>query len=112
MNRAADLGYPDAHHTIANAYFDGRLGVEKDIEKAWYHYRLAAIGGHEASRHNLGVLEYSIGNMSRATKHFMIAARSGNDGSLKEVGTLYKEGYATKDDYANVLRAISTLEMR
>ena len=42
----------------------------------------------------------------------MIAARSGNDGSLKEVGTLYKEGYATKDDYANVLRAISTLEMR
>ena len=43
--------------------------------------------------------------MDRATKHFMIAARSGYDASLKKVGEGYKAGHVIKEDYASTLRA-------
>jgi len=38
-------------------------------------------------------------------KHFIIAARSGEDESLKEVGEGYKDGHVTKENYASTLRA-------
>ena len=38
-------------------------------------------------------------------KHFMIAANSGCDKSLKSVGEGYKEGLVTKDEYTMTLRA-------
>ena len=47
----------------------------------------------------------SNGNLNRAMKHFMIAAKSGYDISLKEVGKGYKAGLITKDEYARTLRA-------
>jgi len=36
-------------------------------------------------------------------KHWMIAARSGHDKSLKKVGEGYKDGHVTKDDYTKTL---------
>ena len=75
------------------------------MKKALYHYELAAMGGHEAARHNLGAMEGQKGNVERAYKHYMIAARSGYDDSLKNVGLGYKHGHVTKDEYANALRA-------
>jgi len=109
-NQAADLGYPQAHFNLAREYGEGN----HDEEKAIQHYKLAAIGGHELARHNLGVEEYKSGNIARANKHFMISARSGYDKSLKEVGEGYKAGQVTKDDYAKTLRAyqVSIDEMK
>ena len=49
-----------------------------------HHSRLAAIGGHEGARHMLGVMEVKNDNVDRAMKHFLIAARAGEDKSLKE----------------------------
>ena len=43
--------------------------------------------------------------MNRALKHHMIAAESGEPHSLKKIQKLYTNGHATKDDYANALRA-------
>ena len=70
-----------------------------------YHLRLAAIGGHEISRHMLGSIEANRGIMDRAMKHYMIAARCGYEDSLKKVGEGYKAGHVTKDEYASALRA-------
>ena len=111
--KSAELGQPSAHYCLAYAYLEGN-GTEKDIEKAFHHWKLAAIGGHEAARHNIGVMEINNGNMHRATKHFVIAARAGYDESLKKVGKAYKEGHVTKDDYAKTLRAyqVSVDEMK
>jgi len=104
FHRAAELGSPEAHFFIATMCYEGH-GVEKDMKKALYHYELAAMGGHEAARHNLGAMEGQKGNAERAYKHYMIAARSGYDDSLKEIGLGYKHGHVTKDEYANTLRA-------
>jgi len=102
--QAVELGSINGHNELACAYHSGQ-GVEEDNEKAMYHWKLAAIGGHEKARHNLGIIEYNIGNFSQAMKHFIIAARSGYEKSLEEVGEGYKARLVTKDEYASTLRA-------
>ena len=89
---------------MPNAYYHGE-GVEEDIEKSTHHYKLAAIGGHEAARHNLGVLEINKGRKKIAYKHFMIAARCGYNQSLECVKDGFIRGIVTKDEYASTLRA-------
>ena len=103
-NRAAELGSVRAHYNLFVIYWQGDGGIEKDTTKAMHHMKLAAIGGHEIARHYLGNVEVDNGNMDRAMKHYMIAAKSGLDDALKEVGEGYKAGHVTKDDYANTLR--------
>ena len=103
-HRAAELGSPSARSEIGTAYRFGR-GIEKNMKKAMHHLKLAAIGGDEMARRNLGLAEREAGNIDRSMKHYMIAARSGDDKSLKEVGEGFKKGHITKDDYACTLRA-------
>ena len=104
-HKGVEFGSLEAHIFIGSAYSNGE-GVEEDIEKAMYYWKLAAIGGHEKARHNLGWVELEHNdNIDRAMKHFMIAARSGYDESLKVVGEGYKDGAVTKNEYANTLRA-------
>ena len=112
-NEAVDLGSVCAHDHLAHSYHNGD-GVARDKEKAIQHWEAAAMKGHEAARHNLGAMEHEKGiksramkplHMKRAYKHFMIAAKSGFELSLKQVGEGYKDGYVTKDDYATTLRA-------
>lgn len=109
-SKAAKLGSVEAHDQIAKLYKNGFVpdhdGVNWDIDKAQYHMELAAIGWHEVARHNLGMMEQSFyGSTDHAMKHFMIAASSGYEMSLKEVGEGYKAGRVTKDDYTKTLRA-------
>ena len=111
--QAAQLGSADGYYQIATAYKFG-FGVEVDIGKSMHYLKLAAIGGDEIARYNLGSTESRQGNNKRAMKHFMIAARAGFDESLKVVGQGYKHGILTKDEYASTLRAqqVSVDEMK
>jgi len=54
---------------------------------------------------DLGLFEERNGNMNRALEHFTIAARAGEDRSLKKIGEGYKAGYVSKEDYSTALRA-------
>ena len=102
--RAGNLGCAAAYHNLAVAYDNGR-GVERDMKKAKYYYELAAMGGNLSSRYNLGVVERDAGNMNRAVKHWMIAARAGHDNSLQAIRVGFMHGIATKDDFEKALRA-------
>ena len=51
------------------------------------------------------MMEEENGNIDRAMRHFLIAARSGLNEGLKKIGEGYKAGHVTKDDYASTLRA-------
>ncbi len=46
------------------------------MNKANHHWKLAAIGGHEKARFNLGSMDYNDDNIDRAMKHYIIAAKS------------------------------------
>ena len=100
--RAAELGSITAHYCLAEVYRLGS-GVEKDMDKAIHHYKLAAIRGHEIARYDLGVLDGKNYNI-QAIKHFIISAKAGHDDSLKMIGVGYKEGLVTKEEYAKTLR--------
>ena len=103
-HRAAELGHVEAYYNIGNVYSRGD-GVEVDKKKAIKYYELGAIGGDAASRHNLAVTEWNIGNEERAFKHYMIAVESGHKGSLTNIQKLYSRGLATKDVYTEALRS-------
>ena len=105
--RAAELGSAQAHNNIAFLYENGQ-GVEEDMIKAQYHYKLAAIGGHEEARDKLGHIEGLRGNNNQALKHFIIGASCGYDDSLDMVGAAYQGGGLSKDEYAKMLRTYQT----
>ena len=59
--------------------------------------------GDLAARYNLGAVEEELGNMDRALKHYIIAVKDGGSDSLESIKGMYKNGHATKDDYAKAL---------
>lgn len=102
--KAGKLGYAEGYYNLGISYQNGH-GMEIDEKKAKHYFELSAMNGHTSARHNLGGIEYLSGNMDRAMKHFVIAARAGFELSLKTVKRMYIDGVITKEEYANTLRA-------
>jgi len=107
FHRAAKLGCAEAYCNIGYAYNNGE-GVEVDKKKAMYYWELAAMGGDEVARYNLGIREKIAGNFDRALKHFMIAVRGGYSKSLNMIQKLCKNGYASKEDTTEALQLYQT----
>jgi TPR repeat protein len=103
LTKAAELGNVDAHYRLGYMYMHWQL-VEKDEEKALYHWEKAAIAGHPSARHNLAVIEQKNGNMERAVKHFIIAAKLGFDESMNALWKHYSGGTITKENLDATLR--------
>eukprot|EP00984_Skeletonema_dohrnii_P034059 scaffold32901_cov157-Skeletonema_dohrnii-CCMP3373.AAC.2 len=101
--RAAELGDVDAQYELARLYQFGK-GVEKDEGKEIHHLEEAAIGGHPSARRTLGLIEWDNGNTERAVKHFIIAAKLGDDDSIKVLMDAFRNGLVSKDDLAAALR--------
>jgi len=106
-HQAAELGDATSLYNIGNSY-NYREGAERDIKKAVYYYELAAMKGDVNARHNLGAIEWKEGNTERAVRHWLIAAKGGQNKALKNIKELYLHGYVTKDVYAKALRAYQT----
>jgi len=102
--RAGELGCAEAYYNLGNSYLNGE-GVEVDKKKAKHYWELAAMNGDVFARHNLGCDELEAGNIGRAMKHFILAARARHKKSLGNVKVGFKNGLVTKDEYANTLRA-------
>ncbi len=101
--KAAELGDVTSHHQLGIIYWKGDV-VEKDDEKAVYHFEKAAIAGHPGSRLKLWCIELENGNERRAMKHIIIAAKLGCDLAMKGLWTHYFEGIVTKEDLDATLR--------
>ena len=118
LNQAAELGSVSAHYSLALAHLIGKgaschyLDLNEDLEKSIHHTLLAAIGGHEAARYALGWYEEQSDNIDRAMKHYLIAAGSGYDKSLKKVGEGYKTDMLVKMSMQILYGHIKCLWMR
>eukprot|EP00984_Skeletonema_dohrnii_P000322 scaffold110_cov89-Skeletonema_dohrnii-CCMP3373.AAC.6 len=102
--KATELGDVDAKYKLARMYEFGK-GVEKDGGKEIHCLEEAAIGGHHVARYRLGLIEWNNGNNERALKHFIIAARLGENDSIKVLMDAFRNGQVSKDDLASALRA-------
>ena len=103
LSRAAELGNVDAHAKLGMMYEMGR-GVEEDEKKAVYHDEKAAIGGHPQARYNLACIEEENGNIERAVKHHMIAAKLGHVDAMRDLWKHYSAENITKEDLDATLR--------
>jgi hypothetical protein len=101
--KAAKLGDIGAHYNLSCLYRNGE-GVEKDLKKQLYHLEEAAIGGHPQARNNLGYYEKMNGQINRAMKHYIIAAKLGYDGALDAVKMGFMDGVVSKEDFEAALR--------
>ena len=101
--RAAEIGYKDAHYSLGVLYAQG-IDVEKDTARAIRHYEAAALSGDAAARHNLGCEEFKAKHYDLALQHWMIAAKMGYQDTLKNVQNMFMIGLLTKADYDGVLR--------
>ena len=101
--RAAALGDVVAHYQLSCLYREGKA-VEKDGKREQYHLKEAAIGGHPDARHNLALLEKKNGRLNRSMKHFIIAAKLGDDQSLERIKKGYKAGHVSKEDFTGARR--------
>ena len=102
--RAAELGNVGAKFSLSFMYRDGH-GVEKDGGKRMHHLEEAAIGGDPSARYNLGCIEEESGNIEKAARHWNIAAKQGDDDSIKVLLKMFKRGFVEKEVLAAALRA-------
>ena len=103
--KAGELGCAEAYARLGYSFSNGR-GIEIDKKKAKHYYELTAMKGDVDARHNLGCMEGKAGNMDRAYKHMIIAARAGHTESLDKVKKGFMDGsIVTKDEYESTLRA-------
>ena len=103
--KAGDLGYAAAywkHYKLAKRYYHGEVEKKNVLLDV---LELAAMRGHIFARYSLGAYEWDAGNHERACKHLMIGARAGVGDCLKMVKEGYKQGFVTKDEYAEALRS-------
>ena len=99
---AAELGSIDAHFDLGIRYYQGG-GVEEDKPRAIHHWQQAAMKGDASSRHNLGCVKAVNGNYGLAVRHFMISAKMGMVESLDFIKDMFKDGHATRAQYAEAL---------
>jgi TPR repeat protein len=98
--KAAELGDSMAHHSGC-MYSEGK-SVEKDKEMAIRHWEKAAIGGNHLARYNLYIHET---DNKRAVKHLIIAAKLGDEKSMKKLWEYYPDGLVSKSELDATLRA-------
>ena len=104
---AAELGSAQAQYALGSRYYFGD-GVEKDTQRGIRLWQQAAMKGCVPSRHNLGCAEFQNGNYELAVPHWMISAKMGYEDSLNKIKKMFKEGHATKAQYAEALRGYQT----
>ena len=102
--KAGELGCASGYCNLGNAFEQGR-GIEVDRKKATHYWEIATMMGSLQARNILACMEVEAGNVNRADKHFMIAARAGSKAALDQVKVSYQMGFVTKDEYASTLRA-------
>ncbi|EJK77467.1 hypothetical protein THAOC_00700 [Thalassiosira oceanica] len=99
---AAELGSIDAHYQLGDSYYYGD-GIEEDKPRGIHHWQQAAMEGDTESRNKLGDVEYDNGNYQIALQHYMISVKMGYERSLYGIKEMFKEGHATKAQYAEAL---------
>ena len=96
--KAGELGCASGYFNLGVAYDEGR-GVEVNKKKAKHYWELAAMNGHIMARHHLARIEAMAGNIDRAKKHLLIAARAGSEKSLDMVKEGFTKELMTKDKH-------------
>ena len=90
--KLAEEGYPLAECQVGYFYYEG-LGVERDLEKAFYWTERAAVHGDRDAQNNLAELFYETGtvaekNLAKAMEWYKKAAEAGYSEAMKKINAI------------------------
>ena len=108
LNKAADLGVPQANYVLMKMYLNGD-GVKQDFGEGIRLAKLAADSGYYLAQHNLGRF-YHFGlvglekDYKAARKWYKLAANQGFSNSQVNLGILYDDGLGGEVDDKEAIR--------
>ena len=108
LNKAADLGLPQANYVLMEMYLNGD-GVKQDFGEGIRLAKLAADSGYYLAQHNLGRF-YHFGlvglekDYKAARKWYKLAANQGFSNSQVNLGILYDDGLGVEVDDKEAIR--------
>jgi len=105
LQRAADLGCPEAIMKLGCFFFDGELGLVKAQEIALVCIEDAAKKGNVISRHLLGCIVEDLQQHDLAIRHFKLAAGAGDEKSTKRLWHYFSLDKLDKAELEATLRA-------
>ncbi|MBF0441015.1 MAG: sel1 repeat family protein [Oligoflexales bacterium] len=99
--RAAERGSAEAQNMLGLIY-GGGMGVEKDVQRAFYWYQKAAESGIAESQYNLGMIyfkgETGVPDFEKALYWYQKAAEQGNAKAQFNLGYMHDSGKGVKMD--------------
>lgn len=88
---------------IASIYYDGKNGVKKDFDKAFYWYELAAKNDNPKAQNKLGYFyitgENVTKNATKAFEYFQKSALNGNSPAQANLGQMYLGNLGIPQNY-------------
>jgi TPR repeat protein len=90
-NRAADLGYKEAHNNLGVIY-EGAGDMKKK-----FHCEAAAMAGNAGARNNLGDLVAESRILERAVKHWKMAASAGHYEAMHHLIVGFEKGAVSRE---------------
>ena len=105
IQRAADLGFPEAIFALGYCFLNGVIGVIQDEEKGILFMEEAAKKGDVTARYRLGCLETKLHHHDLAIRHFKLAAAAGDEAAMKELWKYFSSHKLTKPELEETLRA-------
>lgn len=101
--KGGEHGCAEAYGNLARIYYHGKNG-EVDKKKAKHYYALAAMMGDVTARIDIASMEKEAGSTFWFYRHLLVSARAGHEDSIAELKNGYKDGFISKDEYAESLR--------
>jgi TPR repeat protein len=93
---AAKLGLPKAQARMAERYYHGTFGVEKDLDKSFEWATKAAEGGDKKGQYLMGYAydqgEGAEQNWVEALRWYQLAAAQGSETSMNNIGCIHEVG--------------------
>jgi len=95
FKKSAEEGESAAQDILGNAYYNGHMGLKKDLKEAAKYWKMAADQDHPASQTNLGLMYLSgIGiekDIELAQIYLERGSKSGNLLAMTNLGILYMQ---------------------
>jgi hypothetical protein len=100
--KVQDLNNPSINNILGYMYRHG-YGVDKNNEKAIYHYELSANKGNIIAYNNLGNLYQQDKNYEKALFYYRLAVDKGDSHAINNLGNMYQHGYGVDKNYEKAL---------
>ena len=102
LESLTNKGDAEDQYKLGNIYLAGKE-VERDLQKSFSFYKLAAEKNHIEAQYSLGVMyQNGIGtkqSSSEALKWYKLAAEKGHKQSQFQVGLMYHKGEGVEQNY-------------